>query len=224
MTDNPLNLTVGSELELDSLTDDVLNNLFSELIGYTQGQSLIISHPKKDDIPVQINSGDKFIVSMKQGDTDICFETEVVAVLNTPYLHLHTTSPANIRTGTPRKSNRVTAAPANIQLVMDGDIDNSPISILNVSCSGACLLADRRLGKVDDQFQIEFQARVGQSNVNFTCMIRYVHETHKDNHPVFNHGVVFIGMDAEEQLFLWKYFQESVPIHKDDKMGDSLDN
>ncbi len=209
MTDNQLKLTIGASLELDSLSDVALNDLQAELIGYTHGQGLIISRPQKDGIPVLVNSGERFIVGIKQDGDDVCFETDVVAILNDPYPHLHITYPANVRTGSIRKSSRVPAAPANIQLVTDGAIDDTPISIMNVSCSGACLVSDRRLGTVDDMFQINFHMEGDEPDVAFTCMIRHVHEIDENNQTRFSHGVFFIGMDAEEQLFLWKYFQRS---------------
>ncbi len=214
MNENLLNLVVGAELELDSSSNVVLNNLQSELIGYTHGHGLIISHPTKNEIPVQVNSGERFIVSIKQGDEDVCFETEVIAALSEPYPHLHTTYPDNIRSGSLRKSSRVPAAPSNIHLVVDGDIDSTPISFLNVSTAGACLVSDRRLGAVDDLFQINFETEDSESDYTFTCMIRYVHEVHQDEELTFHHGVVFIGMDAEAQLFLWKYFQTSVAMQQ----------
>lgn len=212
MTENLLKLVIGAELELDSLADVVLNNLHSELLGYNHNQNLLISHPKKDGIPVQIDPGEKFIVSIKQDGEDVCFETEVVALMMEPYPHLHTTYPVSIRSGSIRKSNRVPAAPARIRLISDEADDETILSIMNVSCAGACLLADRRLGAVDDMFQIDLQKEDGKSEAALTCMIRYVHETHKDQQPMFSHGVVFIGMDAEEQLFIWKYFQESAAL------------
>jgi hypothetical protein len=214
MTGNILDLTIGSELKLDSVSDVTFSNLHSELIGYTHGESLIIAHPKKDDLPVQINPGKKFMVGVQQGDADVCFETEVVAVSNEPYPHLHTTYPAETRSGSVRQSSRVNAAPANVRLIAeDGSEDPTPISFLNISTAGACLVVDRRLGEINDMFEIDFQYGEDGSSSTFTCMIRYVHEAHKDNQQVFNHGVVFIGMEAETQLFLWKYFQESAALH-----------
>ena len=209
MNESLLNLVVGADLELDSSSNVVLNNLKSELIGYTNGHSLIISHPDKDGIPVQVNPGERFIANIKQGDEDICFEIEVTTVLTEPYPHLHTSYPENVRSGSLRKSSRVPAAPADVHLVIDGDIDNTSISIINVSTAGACLIADSKLGLVDDMFQINFQTSDSAPGFTFTCMIRHVHETHVDQQPMFSHGVLFIGMDAEAQLFLWKYFQKS---------------
>ncbi len=214
MNESLLDLVIGAELELDSSSNLVLNNLHSELIGYSHGQDLIIAHPKKDDIPVQINPGERFIVNIKQDEEDVCFETEVLAILNEPYPHLHISYPENIRSGSLRKSSRVPAAQANIHLVVDGDIDSTPISIMNVSTAGACLVANRRLGTIDDMFQINFETEDGEPGFTYTCMIRYVHAAHKteDHPPMFDHGVVFIGMDAEAQLFLWKYFQKSAAM------------
>jgi len=214
MTDTILNLTVGSTLELESKTDDILKNLHSELIGHAQNQSIILTHPKKDNIPVQVDVGDRFFVSLKQGDAYVTFETEVVAVLNSPYPHLHATYPEDIRTGSLRKNNRVPAAPANMHLVMDEDEPNPPISIQNISCSGACLASEKRLGEVNNQFQIDLQAGVGHSPVRVGCMIRYVRKVTGKDQPMFHHGVEFIGMDAEVQLFLWKFVQESISIQQ----------
>jgi hypothetical protein len=188
-----------------------MENLHSELIDYSKDGNLIISHPQRDEIPVKINPGERYIVEIKQGDDDVCFETEVVEVVNEPYPQLHTTYPTKVRAGSIRKSSRVPAAPAKIKLIEDGE-DETKISFLNVSCSGACLVADRSLGVINDMFQIGFQTDKGESDYTFTCMIRYVHEKYQNKQQLFNHGVVFIGMDAEAQLFLWKYFQESAAL------------
>jgi len=97
MKDTLLNLTIGAILELERITDGVPVDLQSELIGYTKNQSIILTHPIKDNTPVQIDIGDGFFISLKQSDSDITFKTEVVAVLNSPYPHLHTTYPKEIR-------------------------------------------------------------------------------------------------------------------------------
>lgn len=214
MTDTELNLAVGSQLELEFLSDDSLKNLYSELIGYAPNQGIILTHPKKDNIPVQVNQGDRFIVNLKQGNADFTFETEVVAVLNSPYPHIHTTYPENVRPGSLRKTNRIPAAPAKVQLSMQDDNNGHAISIIDISCSGACLVADKRLGVMDDQFQIDIQATTEQAKISVTCMIRYIREVSAHGTPKFHHGVVFIGMDAEAQLFLWKFVQESVSMQR----------
>jgi len=40
-------------------------------------------------------------------------------------------------------------------------------------------------------------------------MIRHILDITNKNHPMFHHGVEFIGMDAEVQLSLWRFVQES---------------
>lgn len=212
MTDTILNLTIGTTLELESTTDDFLRNLHSELIGYAQNQSIILTHPRKDNVLVQVDAGDRFYVSLKHGDADITFETEVIAVLDSPYPHLHTSFPKETRTGPLRESNRVPAAPVDVHLILDNDEPDIPISITNISVSGASLVSEKPLGVVDDQFLINIQAKAGQPPVEVDCMIRYVRDMSKKNHPMFHHGVEFIGMDAEVQLFLWKFVQESTSI------------
>jgi hypothetical protein len=214
MAEYPIKLTIGDELELNSLSDVAMNNLHAELIDYSKDENLIISHPLRDEIPVEINPGERFIVEINQGSDDVCFETEIVAVLNEPQPRLQTTYPDKIRTGSIRKSSRVPAAPANIQLIEDG-VSETEISFLNVSCSGACLVADRSLGVVNDMFNINFQTDDDEPDFAFTCMIRYVHEKYQNQQQLFNHGVVFIGMDAETQLFLWKYFQKSAALQSE---------
>jgi len=210
MTDIILNLTVGSTLELESSTHEILNGLQSNLIGYTRNQNLILSHPLKDNTPVQVDTGDRFFASMEQGDDQVSFEIEVVFVSNTPQTHLRTTYPEQVRKGALRKSNRVAPAPVNIDLVQGDDVPDTPVSIMNISVSGAGLTSEQPLGVVDSIFQIEVQTGTEQSPVRVSCMIRYVHETVEDNVPAFHHGVEFIGMDAEVQLFLWKFVQESI--------------
>ncbi len=212
MTDITLNLTVGSTLELESTTNEILNGLHSELIGYTGNQNLILSYPQKDDAPVQIDTGDQFFASVGQGDDQVSFEIKVVAVSNTPQPHLQTTYPEQIRQGALRKSNRVVPAPVTIHLLSGDEVADTAISIMNISVSGACLKSEQQLGGVDTILEIGVQTGAEQSPVNVSCMIRHVHETVEDNMPIIHHGVEFIGMDAEVQLFLWKFVQESIAL------------
>ncbi len=214
MTDTTINFAVGSNLELESTTDEFLNNLHSEIIGYTESQGLILSHPRKDDIPVQVDPGDKFYVSLQQDDANVSFETRVIEVQTAPYPHLYTTYPDTIRTGLLRKSNRVPAPPTEMHLVMESGETNLPISMRNISVSGARLVSEQRLGAVNSQFQIDIQAGAGQPRVRVGCMIRHVQEVTEKNRPSFHHGVEFIGMDAEVQLFLWKFVQTGISMQQ----------
>ncbi|MCP3668879.1 MAG: flagellar brake protein [Gammaproteobacteria bacterium] len=214
MTETTLIIAAGSTLELESTADSILNNMHTEFIGYTQSQDLILSHPKIDNIQVTVETGDIFFASLKQGETDISFETRVIAVINTPYPHLHTTCPDAIRTGAPRKSNRIAATLANVYLVLDDGEDNHHISILNISVSGACLVAEKHLGTVNNILQIEIHAEAGLPPVRIDCMVRHIQEVTEKNHYSFHHGVEFIGMDAEVQLFLWKLVQKSANIQQ----------
>jgi len=214
MTNTTLNFTVGSNLDLESISDKFLNNLCSELMGYTESQDMILSHPKKDDIPVQVDPGDRYFVSLQQGNAKVSFETRVIEVLTSPYPHLHTTYPDVIRTGSFRKDNRVPAPQTEMHLVLDSGETYLPISICNISVSGARLVSERLLGTINSQFQIDIQAGVGQPPVRVGCMIRHIQETTEHGLPSFHHGVEFIGMDAEVQLFLWKFFQASLSMHQ----------
>ncbi len=219
MTETSLIIIVGSTLELESTADDILNNLHTEFIGYTQNRELILSHPRIDNIPVQVAAGDIFFASLKQGEADVSFETRVIAVINTPGPHLHTTYPDAIRTGSLRKSNRITPAPADVHLILDDGETNHSISIRNISVSGACLVAEQSLGMVNNQFQIEIHAKAGEPPVRVDCMIRHIQEMTETEHSIFHHGVEFIGMDAEVQLFLWKLVQKSSAMQQQ-KPGD----
>jgi len=212
MTDIILNLAVGSTLELESSTHEILTGLQSDLIAYTRNHNLILSHPLKDDTPVQVDTGDRFFASMEQDDDQVSFEIEVVSVSTTPQPHLRTTYPEQVRKGTLRKSNRVAPSPVNVHLVQGDGVPDTPVSIMNISVSGACLTSEQQLGVVDTIFQIEVQTGTEQSPVLVSCMIRHVHEAVEDNVPTFHHGVEFIGMDAEVQLFLWKFVQESIAL------------
>ncbi len=209
MTNNLLDLTIGAILELESTNDDFLGELQSEIIDYTPDQSLTMTHPNKDSVLAQVDTGDSFFVCLKHGDTNVSFETEVVAVITTPHPQILTTYPKEVRTGSLRKSNRVPAAPVNVHLITDNEEPDIPISIVNISVSGACLVSEKQLGVVNNYVQIDILTDTGQPTVKVSCMIRHVRDMSSDNHPTFHHGVEFIGMDAEVQLFLWKFVQES---------------
>ncbi len=212
MSENMPDLTAGSILELESTADDALENLHAEIIGCSRDNGITLTHPASNGIPIQIHCGDRFFASTRQGNTDITFETEVVAVLSNPSPQLQTTYPEDIRSGSLRKSNRISPAPANLRLAGSNINSEETISLLNISCSGACLIGHKQLGGVNNLFQIEIQTGGEQSYIPIDCMVRHVREISEKNQKMFHHGVIFIGMDAETQLFLWKFVQRSTAI------------
>jgi len=212
MSENMPDLTAGSILELESTADDVLENLHAKIIGCSRDSGIILNHPDRDGIQIQIHCGDRFFASTRRGNADITFETEVVAVLSNPSPQLQITYPEDIRSGPLRKSNRISPAPANLRLAGSNRNSEETISLLNISCSGACLIGHKLLGGINDLFQIEIQTEEEQSFIPVDCMVRHVREVSEKDHQAFHHGVVFIGMDAETQLFLWKFVQKSTAI------------
>jgi hypothetical protein len=206
MSENRLDLTAGSPLELESTTDDITENLHAKILDFEPDKGILISHPETDGVPVTINSGDRFFACFRQGDADVTFETEVTRVLTAPYQQLLVGYPEHIRPGPLRQNSRVAPAPASLRLIGNG---SDGVSLRDISCSGASLVADRQLGAINEIFQMEIKAEGEQTYTPLDCMVIHVKYGIREGRQVLYHGVVFAGMDAETQLFIWKFVQRS---------------
>lgn len=77
------------------------------------------------------------------------------------------------------------------------------ISVMNLSRSGAALMADEPIGSVPERAELRMRARESGEWVSCPCELRYIlGENRPDGEPAWLHGVLFVEVTDEVQAFI----------------------
>lgn len=211
MTSVPVNLVVGSSLQIERLADDTGLLHETTLIGYKTGHTLITTAPEN----VTFYEGDRCVVRFECGDNRFVFNTHVMSIRNHPFPYLHLDYPAGVQTSLLRRSERLPVNELVMMLVMEEAGRKFSVALADISTSGARLVANQRLGRIGEKFSIEIPNQVYRATerVELSCTIRYVREE-KSAGPsgttVYHHGVEFSGLTQKALVFIERYISDKV--------------
>ena len=100
---------------------------------------------------------------------------------------------------------------AHERVDMDGSIDavlhhdggEPHISIMNLSATGAALMADEPIGQVPDTAELRMRTAGSDDWVTCSCKLRYIlGENRPDGEPAWLHGVQFFDVSEQAQAFI----------------------
>lgn len=211
MAKHPFNLVVGSTLQLqpEGMESEEQSQPVT-LIGYLDGESILVSQPATQDYPV----GASLVVRFESGDNLYAFESEVIQACDTPFPYLHLRYPAGVQGVMTRRSVRFPVNDMAMMLVMEEDGRKMSVALADISLAGARLVAGVRLGEVGDRFSIEIPHthHGGAERVVLPCEIRYVREesSQTSGKRVFHHGVEFTGLSKKALVFIEHYIGDRV--------------
>lgn len=209
-----IQLHVGDRLQLEMLADGARTQHFTLLIGYVPGHSVLVRTPLVQNIPVPIREGETVLVRSFSGRHACSFESAVTRVCRAPFPYLHLEYPQAIRQMQVRGALRVRvnlAATALNPEYADSDLPN-PITIADLSVSGALLESRTELGETGSKVELAFKFLVQPNNyeVRLTtpAEVQSVRKTANDG--TFVHGVRFQHLHTTESLLLQSFIQQVV--------------
>lgn len=211
-----LNLVVGSTLQLE-VAGSRRGVVPVTLIGYVTGRSIMVmlSDMAEAGLKLPLQGGDACVVRFESGDNLYAFDTQVLCVLEQPYLHAHLAYPQGVQGSMVRRSQRVPVNDMVMMLVMEEAGRKLSVALADISLSGARLVAGSRLGDVGERFSIEIPqlGQGGNERVALPCRVRYVREEQSVSASakrVYHHGVEFADLSSQAQLFIERYIGEKV--------------
>ncbi len=213
MKDTALNLPMAAELQV--LFEK--QSFRAELIGYAADQSVIITLPMELARADNFDEGAVVIVKHRAEELVVAFPSRVLCIAERPYPHLHLAYPAGVQGLMRRRSPRTEVTTPQLKLVLQDDIEQTRITMADVSLFGACLLADKRLGNVDESLDIEMSLRHSGEEIRLPCRIRYVQEKSRGpKNERFQHGVAFTGLEPAAERFIHSLIAENLrkPNHQ----------
>lgn len=216
---DPLNLTLGSVLQMQATVPEGAPRYSVRLIGALPGASLIVNTPTVDSKVQIIREGQRFNVRALKGERVMGFVAQVLMASMKPYPHLHLEYPAQFEQIVVRNSSRVTTeVPCSIR---HADDPNEAASfrdalIVDLSETGAKLSSAEPLGAIDSLLHVKFQLVI--SNVaEDLSLIGVIKNSAERNDPVdenarplIHTGLQFRNLSRFQQVLLHAWVTNSV--------------
>jgi c-di-GMP-binding flagellar brake protein YcgR len=154
---NNLRLKFGDALQLQFGGDP--ERFRVRLIGYLEGRSIITTVPARNNRLIPVRPGQVLTIRMIVNDRACAFVTEVINVQRLPYPHIHVRYPSDLITNNVRKAARVETRVDSILINNSiGDRGKEiPCHLLDISETGAHLVAPMRIGKSGDEIGLSLK-------------------------------------------------------------------
>lgn len=207
-----IKLQVGTRLQMAVQHGAQPLIYYTELLGYADGEYLIVRTPVENGLIVQIPLEERLTLRVFSGKNVITFNCTVKAVFRRPHFYMHLSFPKNINAQALRNVIRVKVdLPAQINGVPKAGV------ITDISVAGAGIVADRELGKLEEKISISFMFFIKPTNqhsqIEVTPTIRNIKQLQvkiKHASSKFLHGVLFHEIDSMNHVMLQNLVYESL--------------
>jgi len=211
-----MQLHIGDRLQLELLSAGDGNQYFTTLIGYVPGHSVLLRTPLVQNLPVPIPEGARARVRSFSGRSAYTFESRVERVQRSPLPYLHLAYPTAVQQTTIRGALRVRVNLTGTVNSPDSSNDSlpKPVTIADLSISGALLEADHALGNSGDSIELAFKFLVQPNDYEVKLVTPAQIQsgpkpkTGRGREDAFTHGVRFAKLRATEALLLQSYIQQ----------------
>lgn len=210
-----LKFEVGGTVQLQVIDSFDEARYVVNLIGYLDGQSLIVTAPVSDGKLASLREGQNLIVRIFSGNRIYGFSSTVLKSARFPFHYLHLAYPEEVQNVLVRKARRV-----SIELVvlvhnnarLDQARNGFAGAIIDISRTGALLVAKRDLGTVGDRLSLEVQFVINCRDelVTLGATVRSKKEVvaNGDKPAHFQYGLEFLPMAQPVSLVLQSFLYE----------------
>ncbi len=197
-----MKLGLGDRLQLQEVTGEKARHL-AKIVGYLDGQSLIVTHPAKDGKPLVFLERQPLIVRAFSGKHAYAFETHLLRSYPVPYPHLHLGCPKHVEKKEIRGSERI-ACDIIASVTPEADPEKRPRAgvMTNLSITGTKITSKEVLGEKGAPLALAFRCQGNLSDEYLTLrgIIRQVDFDAEDGGV--RHGVEFVELQNSERLIL----------------------
>lgn len=210
-----LKLNVGDSIGLESVSTK--SRYPVKLIGYLEGQSIIVTVPRINGKEFLIKEGTSLRVRMIADNYACGFQTRVLSYQTSPFLHFHLEYPSKLEAVAVRQASRVRLAlPVSIDEVDKGElIGEWPRNevLVDVSNTGARIQCTEGLAPVGSDLNIKFTVTVDgiSRNLKVRSVVRNIAEvTDPDRGEVFQYGLQFQPLSDDDRVYICGYVYEQM--------------
>ena len=217
MEHHDLKIQVGEAVHLQPRDGEDSRRMNVRIIGYMVGVSLLVTTPKVRDKVMIIREGQPFVVRMMMGNQIVGFATRVLRTCTRPFHSLHLSCPEEMEQITVRKAQRVRvklfASLKNPNPAFQSDKPQTG-TIVDISISGAMLIADEPMGEVGDEVSLGCAVKIGdyEKLLEIPARIRSMHVDDNDElgGDCCFHGLEFDMHDKQDMFALHGFVYEQI--------------
>jgi c-di-GMP-binding flagellar brake protein YcgR len=212
-----LKMQMGEILQLQTRDGEDSRRLQVRLIGYLPGASLLVTTPRAGDKVMIVREGQPYVVRVMLGNRIVGFTTTVLRSCARPYPYLHLAYPAEVEQITVRNAQRV-----RIKLLASLKNTNPAFQVekacsgtlIDMSTSGALMVANQALGVVGDAVSIGCAVTVGgvEKLLSLPAVIRNIHTAPSNEHGdnTCFHGLELLVEDQQDAFVLHGFVYEQI--------------
>lgn len=219
MQNDPLNLTLGSALQIQATVPEGAPRYSVRLIGALPGASLIVSTPMLNGKLQLVREGQRFTVRALKGERVMGFVAQVLYTTLKPYPHLHLEYPDNFEQIVVRNASRVTAdiAAEVFDVQRPGESTGlGSATIIDLSETGAKIASHTMLAAQGAVLNIRFELKVsgGVEALSLLGIVKNTGErsekTPQGERAVHHFGVQFRDLSRFQQVLLYAWVTDRV--------------
>jgi len=197
-----LQLSVGTVLNLQVLSEKGGPRVQARVLGYLEGQSVMAALPGATLLPTDLRLGDEIAVRYLVGRSVCGFKTRVVRVCTSPYPYFHLDYPEDVQRMDVRSAERVQVAlPARLETGAQG-LD---VEVRDLSATGAMLSSASEIGEVGDVVKLSMELTFGPitRQVSTAATIRNATPaTEGGEDSALRYGVQFEELSEADHIFV----------------------
>lgn len=207
-----MKLQVGDRLEFQ-LTPTAMNpRLFTHVVGYEPGESLLVRTPFQNNLPVNVYEGQQVVVRTFSGTRAFAFLTRVQRICISPFLYLHLDFPAEVQCMVIRRNQRL---PVHLLAEARGKGGWHPAMLIDLGLGGAQVECAHPLGAPGETAELRFAFPVEplEGDVTLTVRAKILHAEpfHGAYGPTtWRHGVEFQGLGKGDRVMLQNFLFASL--------------
>ena len=199
-----IKLSIGDSIQLQFQSDVEPSRCFVTLIGYLEGQSVIVTTPIINGSLMLVREGQDFVIRLFSGKTAYAFTSMAKRVTNTPYPHIHLAYPKEVRGLVVRRSSR-----GRINIIChatsEGGRGHACVA-RDISLGGALVAASEKIGDTGNALTLKSRVKIGDAEhvLVLNCTIRSVNASRPtvDEKPTILHGLSFEEVSSQDTLVI----------------------
>jgi c-di-GMP-binding flagellar brake protein YcgR len=216
---DPLNLTIGSVLQIQASGPENPPRFPVRLIGYLPGASLVVTTPTLDGKLQIVREGQRFTARVLKGERVLAFFARVLQVSMRPYPHLHLEYPDEFQQIVVRNASRVGAdIPARVMNVQEETEEENfqQAVIVDLSETGAKIASSAPLAERGGMLHIKFELTISGADEEIGLLSDVKNTTERvqpgedGEHVVYYTGVQFRGLSRYQQILLHAWVTNQV--------------
>lgn len=179
------------------------------VLGFLKGHSLIVAAPKKDGHYMILREGQIFTARIMHNINVSGFQTQVIKAVSTPYPYMHLKIPSEFETKQVRDNERASVElgikVSNIKKL--AVIKNVDAMLKDLSLLGCKIVSPHQLGSIEDTLKLNMKMELFEHEflISISSVIRSAEEISVGNQPLFQYGLSFKSLSAQDSLLIGSY-------------------